>query len=97
MANCSVHLDNATATSNRALGRGGGLFLAIYGFGGVTTSSIDLLSSTASGNTAGEEGGGAIALVSGSALINTGIAVEIVSPLVDVNNVTVTDNNAGAG
>ena len=84
VANCSVHMEDTLATANVASGRGGGLFLAIYGFGGVTTSNIGLVRSIARNNHAVGEGGGVIALVSGSALSNTGSAVEIVGAQVGV-------------
>jgi hypothetical protein len=68
---------------------------AIYGFGGVNGSRITLLDSTADSNSATRDGGGAIALVSGSALQSTGIAVEIVGAQVQMRNLTARGNVAG--
>ena len=95
VANCSVRMDRAVATANAAGGRGGGLFLALYGFGGVTSSSIDLSATTASGNSAGGAGGGVVSLVSGSAPLRTGIEVVIASPEIRVHDVTLVGNSAG--
>jgi hypothetical protein len=96
VGNCSVHMDSAVARGNAAGGRGGGLLLAIYGFGGATNSSISLLHAAATNNSAAGEGGGVMALVSGSVLVDTGLAVEIVGADVQLDNVTAAGNSAGA-
>ena len=96
VADCNVHMDNAAIAQNSASGRGGGLVLAIYGFGGVTASGISLEHARACNNSAGAgDGGGVFALVSGSALLNSGIAVEIRGARVQLENVSATDNTAG--
>lgn len=72
------------------------MVLAIYGFGGVTASGISLEHARACNNSAGAgDGGGVFALVSGSALLNSGIAVEIRGARVQLENVSATDNTAG--